>query len=155
MAFNTGKKIVRSSWDVILIPDTVITRVNTLGSEQPEQLIFTNRRGRPIGDVKIPGVDPSEADHINIPGVDASAIAVENIKTPGVDAEIQDPQVIESVDPDIPLTDPATIEPATVHQTDAALDPMPSIQQVEPDLRRSNIVRTQTENYTPSMSGSK
>ena len=54
MALNTGKKIVWHSWDVIPMPDTVITRVNALGSDQPEQLIFTDRRGRPIGNVKIP-----------------------------------------------------------------------------------------------------
>ena len=71
MALNTGKKIVRRSWDVIPMPDTVITRVNALDSDQPEQLVFTNRRGRPIGNVKIPGVDTSNADHIEIPGVDA------------------------------------------------------------------------------------
>ena len=110
------------------MPDTVIMRVNALGSDQPEQLIFTNIRGRPISDVKIPGVDTSNAKHINIPGVDASAIAVENIKTPGVDAEIQDPQVIEIVDPDIPSTDPSPIEPAPVHQVAAAVEPMPYIQ---------------------------
>ena len=72
MALNTGKEIFRRSWDVIPIPDTVITRVNALGSDQLEQLIFTDRRGRPIGDVEIPGVDASNADHIKIPGVDAS-----------------------------------------------------------------------------------
>jgi hypothetical protein len=38
MALNTGKKIVRRSWDVIPIPDVVIARVNALGSDQPEQL---------------------------------------------------------------------------------------------------------------------
>ena len=54
MALNTGKKIVRRSWDVIQIPDTVIRRVNALVSDQQEQLIFTDRRGRPIGNVKIP-----------------------------------------------------------------------------------------------------
>ena len=79
MAINTGKKIVRRSWDVIPIPDIVITRVNALGSEQLEQMIFTDRRGRPIGDVKIRGVEPSDADHINIPGLDASDIDVDNI----------------------------------------------------------------------------
>ena len=51
MDLNTGKKIVRRSWDVIPIPDIVITRVNALGSDQPEQMIFTDRRGRPIGNV--------------------------------------------------------------------------------------------------------
>jgi hypothetical protein len=40
MALNTGKKIIHHSWDVIrTMPDTVIACVNTLGSNQPEQLI--------------------------------------------------------------------------------------------------------------------
>ena len=82
MALNTGKKIVRRSWDDILMPNTVITRVNALGINQPEQLIFTDRRERPIGDVEIPGVYTSNANHIEIPGVDASDIDVDNIKIP-------------------------------------------------------------------------
>jgi hypothetical protein len=40
MALNSGKKIVRRSWDVIPMPDTVIERVNILGGDQPEDLIF-------------------------------------------------------------------------------------------------------------------
>ena len=115
MEFNTGKKIGRRSLDVILMPDTVITRVNALRSNQPEQFIFTNR----CGDVKIPGVDPSDDDHIEIPGVDASDI--ENINIPVVDVDIQDPQVIEISDLDIPPTNPAPIELVTVHQSDTAV----------------------------------
>ena len=82
------------------MPDTVITCVNALGSDQPEQLIFTDRRGRPIGNVKIPGVYTSDADHIEIPGMDASDIDVGNIEIPEVDVDIQEPQVIEIIDPD-------------------------------------------------------
>jgi hypothetical protein len=51
MALSTGKKIVRRSWDVIPIPETVISRVNDLGRDQPEQMTFTDRYGRLIGDV--------------------------------------------------------------------------------------------------------
>ena len=76
------------------MPDTVITRVNALGSDQPEQLVFTDRRGRPIGDVEIPGVETSNPDHIEIPGVDASGIDVENVEIPGVDVDIQEPQAV-------------------------------------------------------------
>ena len=79
MALNIGKKIGRRSWGVILMPDTVITRVNALGSDRPEQFVFTNRHGRPIDDVEISGVYTSNADHIEIPGVDASDIDVDNI----------------------------------------------------------------------------
>ena len=71
--------------------DIWITQVNALGSDQPEQFIFTNRRERPIGDVKISGVDPSDINHIDIPGVDASEIDVDNIKIPGVDVYIKEP----------------------------------------------------------------
>ena len=35
ISLNTGKKIVRRSWDVIPMPDTMTTRVNDLGSDQP------------------------------------------------------------------------------------------------------------------------
>ena len=89
MALNTGKKIVMRSWDVIPMPDTVITRVNALGSDQPEQPIFTDRRGYSIGNVEIPGVETSNSDHIKIPGVDASDIDVDNIDIPGVDVDIK------------------------------------------------------------------
>jgi hypothetical protein len=50
MALGFGKKIVRRSWDAIPMPDTVIYRVNTLGSDQPPQLTFTDRHGRLVGD---------------------------------------------------------------------------------------------------------
>jgi hypothetical protein len=56
-ALNTGKKIVRRSWDVIPIPDLVIARVNALGSDQPHHMTFTDLQSRLIGDIKIPGVD--------------------------------------------------------------------------------------------------
>jgi hypothetical protein len=42
MALDTGKKITRYSWDAIPMPDTVIARVNALGCDQPEQLVFTD-----------------------------------------------------------------------------------------------------------------
>ena len=137
MAPNTGKKIVRRSWDVILMPYTVITRVNALGSDQPEQLFFFYRRGHPIGDDEIPGVDTSKSDHIKIPGVYASDIDIDNIEIPGVDVDIQEPQVIDMIDPYIPPTDPDPIEPATVHQADTSVELMPDIQQVKSELRRS------------------
>ena len=107
IALNTRKKCFRRSWGVIPLPDTVITRVNALGSDQPEKLIFTDRHGSPIGDAKLQGVDPSDVDYIDIPGVDSSD--VDNIEIPGVDVDIQEPQVIDIVIPDIPPTDKSSI----------------------------------------------
>ena len=117
MALNTGKKIVRRIWGVIPVPDTVITRVNALGSKQTEQLVFTDRHRRPISDVKVSGVDLLDADHIEIPGVDS--LDVDNIEIPGVNMDIQEPQVIGVFHPGIPPTDPAYIELAPVHQVAA------------------------------------
>jgi hypothetical protein len=34
MALNSGKKIVRHSWDVIPMPDVLINSVNELGNDQ-------------------------------------------------------------------------------------------------------------------------
>ena len=39
------------------MPDVVIDRVNLLGKDQPEALVFTDRKGRPIGDVQLTGVE--------------------------------------------------------------------------------------------------
>ena len=100
-------------------------------------------------------MDTSNADHIEIPGVDTSDIDVDNIEIPGLDVNIQKPQVIEIIDLSIPPIDPDPIEPETVHQVDASVDPMLAIHQVDTELRRSSRVRTQKENYTPSMSGYK
>ena len=58
--------------------------------------------------------------------------------------DIQEPQVIEIIDTNIPPNESDHVEPATVHQEDAAVEPIRSIQQVELELRRSSRVRTQT-----------
>ena len=60
-------------------------------------------------------METSNADHIEIPGVDASDIDVVNAEIPGVDVDIQEPQAIDIIDTGIPPTDPYPIEPATVH----------------------------------------
>jgi hypothetical protein len=73
MALNSRKKITRRSWDVIPMLDMVIARVNALGTDQPEQLIFTNQCGHPIGDVEIPGVmdfEEEDDDSAEMPVLD-------------------------------------------------------------------------------------
>jgi hypothetical protein len=48
MVLNSGKKIVRRSWDVIPLLDVVINRVNELGKDQPRLMTFTDCHGRLI-----------------------------------------------------------------------------------------------------------
>ena len=62
MSLNSEKNITRRSWYTIPMPDTFIARVNELDCNEPHQFIFTYRRGSPIGDIDITGVDRDAAD---------------------------------------------------------------------------------------------
>jgi hypothetical protein len=158
MALNSGNKIVRRSWDVISLPDVVINRVNELGKDQPHLVTFTDRHGRLIGDMEIPGVDSTKDEDGYFPGVDpviADAIEIPGVDVAGPEAldEVLAPQ-IEIYDPDdIPHDDPAPIE---VVPAQAVPVPAPVAPPAETGFRRSTRVRTQaSQGYIPSMEGSK
>jgi hypothetical protein len=157
MALNSGKKIVRRSWDVIPMPIVVINRVNELGKNQPRLMTFTDRHGRLIGDMEIPGVDSTENEDY-FPGV--APVIADDIDIPGVDMagpealdEVPAPQVeIYDLD-DIPHDDPAPIEVVPVQAVPVLAPVAPP---AETGLRRSTRVQTQaSQGYTPSMRGSK
>ena len=59
MSLHSEKKITRRIWGAILMPDTVIARINELTIGDPEQFIFTDRKGRIIVDENLTGVDTS------------------------------------------------------------------------------------------------
>ena len=92
---------------MIPIPDIVIDRVNTLGTVQPEMMTYTDRHGRLIGDIEIPGVDPYDNND-----TDTASVFDEDIKLPGVDAEeTKAPKQVEIYDLDIPGNpDPIQVE---------------------------------------------
>jgi hypothetical protein len=83
MALNTGKKITHRSWDVIPMPDTVIAHVNALGTDQSEQLVFTNQCRCLIGDVEIPGVMDFEEDDDNAEMPVLDPVGVDGFELPG------------------------------------------------------------------------
>jgi hypothetical protein len=124
---------------VIPIPDVVINRVNEFGKDQPRLLTFTDRHGRLIGDMEIPGVDSTQDEDDNFPG-EAPVIA-DAIEIPGVDVagpkaldEVPAPQV-EIYDPDDILHDdpaPSEVVPAQAVPVLAPVDPP-----TETGLRRS------------------
>ena len=169
MALNTGQKITRRSWDVIPTPDTVIERVNMLAGDQPEQLVFTDRHGRLIGDNEIPGVDsqdpvapddapddapnppadPHEPDEfpgdVELPGVDVEATNEDLPQNP-------DPPTVEIDDLDNPQPDPTPIQPEV--QPEQAI-PEATTTAEPTGLRRSSRIKTQTRSYEPSMTGTK
>jgi hypothetical protein len=161
MALNSGKKIVRSSWDVIPMPDLMIAQISALGRDQPQHMTFTDRHGRLIGDVEIPGLDDREEHDDHLPGV-VPAIA-DDIEITGVDVEgtetkdsVQAPQV-EIDDLNIHHADAAPIEVAPTQEEPRTESHAPvALPAQAPEIRRSTRVRSQTnQGYTPSLSGSK
>jgi hypothetical protein len=101
MSLMSGKRIAQRTWDIIPMPQTIIDRVNKLGKDQPEQFIFTDRKGRLIGDIELPTSSDEDDDlthdnHAEIPGVDRG--------------EIETPQEVEAKEPDTPVIDEPRIE---------------------------------------------
>jgi hypothetical protein len=121
-------------------------------------MTFTDRHGRLIGDMEIPGVDSTENEDDYFPGAaplisDAIEIPGVYVAGPGALDEVPSPQV-EIYDPDdIPHDEPAPIE---VVPAQSVTVPAPVAPPTETGLRRSTRVRTQASpGYTPSMTGSK
>jgi hypothetical protein len=159
MALNTGKKIVHRSWDVITMPDLVIARVNALGSDQPWQMTFTDRHGRLIRNIEIPGVDADDDNNDPLPGLipviaDDIEIPVVDVEGPEAQEAVPDPQV-EIDDLYIPHTDPAPLEVEPTQASQSPEMPAPVASAHEPGIRRSTRVRSQAnQGYNPSMPGS-
>jgi hypothetical protein len=168
MALNTGKKITRRNWDVIPMPDLVIIRVNVLGNDQPELLTFTDRHGRLIGDIDLPGTQEDSdtvAADVEFPGVDQlPGVIDDNIEITGVDYvdgledpdthenEIHDPEIHEDDHEVSAPTELETVQERTVQPAVPAVEP--AVQPLE--LRRSTRIRKQTDQgYVPSMTGTK
>jgi hypothetical protein len=161
MYLNSGKKMVCRSWDVIPMPDLVIGRVNALCRDHPQHMTLTDRHGRLIGDVEIPGLEDQEEDNDHLPGV--VPVIADDIEITGVDVEgteTQDavpPPQVKIDDLDIHHADPAPIEVAPTQEEPRTETPAPvALPAQAPEIRRSTRVRSQTnQGYTPSMSGSK
>ena len=168
IALNTGKKISRRNWDVIPMPDLVITRINVLGSDQPELLTFKDRHGRLVGDTDTPGPnedsDTVTAD-VEFPGVhQLPGVIDDNIEITGVDyvEGLEDPTPQENENNDLEIheedpDDPAPIELETIQEEGTAQNVVPVLEPAQlPELRRSTRARKQTDlGYIPSLTGSK
>jgi hypothetical protein len=83
------------------MPTGVIEWVHALGSDQPEQLIFTNRHNQPIGD-EDPEIAGVVGDNIKEDGVDGTEGNPDDVKPPGVDMGIDNSDYANQAPPDIP-----------------------------------------------------
>jgi hypothetical protein len=171
MNLATGQRITRRTWDILPMPNSVIDRVNALGKDQPELFIFTDRKGRPIGDIEPHGPDDDLDDDHNdeLPGVDMGVNETPQVTEvtdeTQIDIEQPDNAVIspqERIEVDIVPDDNLEVEQSQHLPTPgvpiAAAIPAP-IEVAAPDettgVRRSTRVKFQTkQDYVPSMSGS-
>jgi hypothetical protein len=119
---------------------------------------FTDRHGRLIGDVEIPGVDDQEEDDDHLPGV--VPVIADDIEITGVDVEgtetqdaVPAPQV-EIDDLDNHHAHPSPIEVAPTQEEPRTETPAPfALPAQAPEIHRSTRVRSQTnQGYTPSLS---
>jgi hypothetical protein len=118
MSLTSGKRIAQRTWDIIPMPQTVIDRVNKLGKDQPEQFIFTDRKGRLIGDIELPSSDEDDDlthdYHAEIPGVDRG--------------ESETPQEVEAKEPGTPIIDEPGIEIDILPDDNKNMNPRYSLQ---------------------------
>ena len=172
MSLATGKVLSRRTWDNILIPNSVITRVNQLGKDQPEQFIFTDRKGCTIGDVETITLDDkydlNYDDPVEIPGEDRGEIEIETPTTANENENENEHPVIDhdkgievgivpddnqEVDPQPPLLPETAPDASAVATATAKIEP--TAPDEIPGVRRSNRVKFQTKQaYIPSLSGS-
>ena len=143
---RSGKKVTHHSWDELPMTDTVIDRVNELGKDQPEILVFRDRKGRVIGDVETPGVDGDDTPQNDMEAQDE--LVQPELMDPEIDSD--DPDYLEEPENyDDEVVDETTEpedEPEVVEPADEPMDPEPS-----PGVRRSGRVRFQArESYAVS-----
>ena len=89
MALDTGKIIIRSQFKEIPMTESVIARVNQLGSTEPIMLTWTNRRGENIGDGPLWDAMPTSGN-TNIPSTIAEAIEEDDEDVTLAEADLDD-----------------------------------------------------------------
>ena len=160
--------------------DAVIARIELLAVGQPSHPVFTDRQGRPIGDVamehfdyeshesddELPGVHLPESDEsAEIPGV-ATIDQDPTVDDPidddvdvGVDFGIDEPQdAAELVQPDNDAAEqPVVLEPvvAELGATESLVGGTGEVPSAPAGVRRSTRERKQVKNYESSMTGKK
>jgi hypothetical protein len=163
-----GTVVTRRAWTELPTPKSAIERIHVLAQGMPAMPVFTDRRGRvigdaidyelydddddddnqpPVGDEELPGVHTDETGgDFEIPGVDPVQQELEQAPTTPAETE-------QEVDLDFAPSNESNEDPPIVISNDP-----PAAPAVNPDdgNRRSTRIRTQTKPaYIPSMTGKK
>ena len=167
-ALATARVVTRWAWTELPTPASVIERMHLLAHGMPAMPVFTDRRGRVIGDVVDNDLYDNEYDDANQPLVDDADLpgvhtdeTGGNFEIPGVDPVQQElqqaPTTPAETEPEVDLdfapTDEGNVDPPMVLSNDAPEAPAVA---VDDGVRRSTRVRTQTKPaYIPTMTGKK
>ena len=175
----TAEVVVRRQWVRLPMTEAVIARISLLAVGQPSQPVFTDRKGRPIGDVAMEHFDyeTKEADD-DFPGVHLPE-SDESAEIPGVGTIDQDPTVPDLIDDDVDVgidfdshepqdyaelvqLDNHALEPVVADTLGAELGGTESLVVGTGDepgapagVRRPTRERKQVKNYEPGMTGKK
>ena len=151
MSLMNGAAITRYGWDPIPMPSSVIARVNRIGKDQPELILFTDRKRRLIGEDEPTGVNGAEQ-----PGQDEDLEDDAGLDDKGSKDE-------EYLAEEIDIADQVQSEVADGDQVKANAENAASVPDEEvapggeiPGVWRSTRIKFQPkESYVPSMTGSK
>ena len=155
---DNGTVVVRRAWTELPTPQSVIERVHLLARGMPALPVFTDRRGRVIGDTQDLYTDdnnndesPPLTDDAFLPGVHTDETG-DDLEIPGVDP-VQEELPPTPVDLDFAPANEDDVDPPMVLSNDAPEAPAVA---VDDGVRRSTRVRTQAKPaYIPSMTGKK
>ena len=154
MRLNSAKKITRRSWYTILMPDTVISRLNELACNKPNRFIFTERRGSPIGDADITGVDKDTNDINKNKAPQDPPHEFQEIEKTEEEPVIPDPKIDLNINHETPTEKLNTEEQPEYHISIAVQPPMNKKNRPHHPIavvHKYAGVRTHTNSYTPSM----
>ena len=145
MSLKNGSKVHRFSWDEVSMPDSVIKQVNTLGKDY---FIFTDRKGRLIGENILTGVDGEtenplqieiiEDDDLNQPDAVDDELAAQPTKVyQHQEADLGNKPEVELVkEPRVEPQEPNLVEP------ESQVVPKDDTPELTPGVHRSQRVRT-------------
>ena len=126
MTLESMNKVIRRSWDTILMPDTVIDQVNAPGKGQPNEIQLLDSNKCPIGDLDITGVNDGETKppHIELvePDTDLDPISDVSETLPDLVEQQDMPSIKEELEQDMDAFTSLTREDGTPEAADQIID---------------------------------
>ena len=165
LCLNSGRLIVRYKWTPLPMPEVVLARVTLLGAEQPENLIFADRRGRTLGEIELPGVyvDPfneeptdneDETNDFELNEAHTDVPTKEAESTVEMDLPTEDSAILTDLptEEEMPTTTTGLPDPGMPTGGTVEIAGVPTEEPRE-SLRRSTRIKFKPSTYTPSLKG--